>query len=66
MAEHDARITVLEVEMTHVQNDVKSLLAEVRELNESLARYRGAWGAITMIFAAIATAAGLAFKFFHK
>jgi hypothetical protein len=64
MVEH--RITVLETEMEHVQHDVGELLREVKQLNESLARYRGAWGAITMIFAAIATAGGLALKFWKS
>lgn len=61
MVEH--RVTVLETDMKHMQADMATLVTEVKSLNESLARYRGAWGAITMIFAAIATAIGLALKF---
>lgn len=64
MVEH--RVTVLETEMVHMQRDVNELLVEVKRLNESLARYRGAWGAVTMIFAAIATTVGLALKFWKS
>jgi len=52
--------------MVHMQRDVNELLVEVKRLNESLARYRGAWGAVTMIFAAIATTVGLALKFWKS
>lgn len=60
----DQRVTVLETKVDHVERDLDELIREVRKLNESLARYKGAWGAIVMVFTALAAAAGLAIKYF--
>jgi len=60
----EQRVTVLETEVKHMQEDLSELIKEVKELNQSLARYRGAWGAVVMIGAALATAGALAIKFF--
>lgn len=60
----DQRVTVLETKVDHMERDLEELLREVKELNNSLARYRGAWGAVVMVFTALATAAALAIKYF--
>ena len=59
----EARVTVLETKVDAMERDVRELVQEVRELNQSLAKYRGAWCAVTMIAAAVATTVGLWLKF---
>ena len=60
----ERRVTVLEVEVAHLTECQQELLQEVKAMREDLARYRGAWGAIVMIGAALVTAGSLALKFF--
>lgn len=62
MVEH--RVTVLETKIEHMETDLNELVREVRTLNESLARYKGAWGAVVMVFTALAAAGGLLLKYF--
>ena len=42
--------------MEHTAKSIDALSAQVTELNESLARYRGAWGMLVMMGGAIAAA----------
>jgi len=49
--------------MEHIVRSVDSLTEQVTELNESLARYRGAWGMLVMIGGAIVTGITVWFKF---
>ncbi len=62
----ERRVTVLETDMKHMQADMKYLITEVKALNESLARYRGAWGAVVMIGGALVAAVTLGFKYLGK
>lgn len=62
----EARVVKVETKIERLEADMQELVKEVRELNQSLARYRGAWGAVVMIGAAVTTAVGLAVKFFHS
>jgi uncharacterized coiled-coil protein SlyX len=50
------RLTILETE--HAQNvkAIEALTVQVTELNESLNKYRGAWGMLLMVGAAITAA----------
>ena len=50
------RLTKLEVDMEHTAKSIDALSVQVTELNESLARYRGAWGMLVMMGGAIAAA----------
>jgi hypothetical protein len=52
--------------MKHMQADMSTLISKVDELNQSLARYRGAWGAVVMIGGALVAAVTLGFKYFGK
>ena len=62
----ERRVTVLETDMKHMQADMSTLISKVDELNQSLARYRGAWGAVVMIGGALVAAVTLGFKYFGK
>jgi uncharacterized coiled-coil protein SlyX len=57
------RVTKLETDMDHMTKSLDSLVEQVTELNESLARYRGAWGMLLMIGGAIVTGITVWFKF---
>ena len=57
------RVTKLETDMSHIAQSVDSLTEQVTELNESLARYRGAWGMLLMIGGALVTGITVWFKF---
>jgi uncharacterized coiled-coil protein SlyX len=57
------RVTKLETDVSHIASAVDSLTEQVTELNESLARYRGAWGMLLMIGGALVTGVTVWFKF---
>ena len=57
MTEH--RLTRLESESVHNAKAIELLTIQVTELNESLARYRGAWGMLIMIGGALAAAVAI-------
>lgn len=58
----EGRVARLETEMEHVVKSVDELTQAVSELNESLARYRGAWGMLVMVGAAITGAVTIWFR----
>ena len=49
--------------MNHMTSSLDSLTEQVTELNESLARYRGAWGMLIMIVGAVGTGVSVWFNF---
>ena len=53
------RLTKLEVDMEHTAKAIDALTVQVTELNESLAKYRGAWGMVMMMGAAITAAVAI-------
>lgn len=56
------RVTRLESEVEHIAQSVDRLSVQVAELNESLAKYRGAWGMLLMVGSAIAGGVTIWFK----
>jgi uncharacterized coiled-coil protein SlyX len=62
MVEH--RVTVLETKIEHMEQDLAEIMREVKALNQSLARYKGAWGAVVMVFTALAATGTMLIKYF--
>jgi len=60
----EQRIAVLENEMGHVRGDIQELTLTVKEMNESLTKYRGMWGGIVMVVAATGVGIKLALSHF--
>lgn len=58
----EQRVTRLETQMEAHTEALKQVSQQVAELNESLARYRGAWGMLLMIGTAITGAVTIWFK----
>lgn len=49
----EQRVTRLETNMEHMAHSIDELSKQVTELNESLARYKGAWGMLVMVGGAL-------------
>ena len=62
----EQRVTVLEVKVDQLNSQQAAILSELKLVNEQLARYKGAWGAIVMIGGALAAALTLGLKYFGK
>lgn len=67
------RLAMLEVEMKEARKDHKrandkidNMEADLKILIEAHQKYKGFWGAITLIGASITTALGLWIAYFHK
>lgn len=60
----EKRVTVLEVEVKHLREDMATIMTQQKELISQLNRYKGAWGAIVMIGAALVAALTLGLKYF--
>ena len=62
----ERRVTTLEVKVDQLTASQNEILTELKLVNEQLARYKGAWGAIVMIGGALMAAGALALKYFGK
>lgn len=62
----EKRVTTLEVKVDQLGMSQAEILQELKLVNEQLARYKGAWGAIVMIGGALLAAGTLALKYFGK
>lgn len=59
----EQRVTRLEVDMEHNTEALNKLTEQVTELNESLNKYRGAWGMLLMVGAALTAAVTIWFEY---
>ena len=60
----EQRVAVLENELQHVREDIQELTKTVIAMNESLTKYRGMWGGMVMVVAAMGAGIKLAFDYF--
>lgn len=60
------RVTTLEVQVNQLSVSQAEILKELKLVNEQLARYKGAWGAVVMIAGAVMAAGALALKYVGK
>lgn len=62
----EQRVSKLEVKVDDLRSDNERILAQLGEISEQLARYKGFWGALVMITGALAAAITLGLKYFGK
>ncbi len=60
----EQRVAVLENEVLHVREDIQILTKTVAEMSASLSKYRGMWGGMVMVIAAMGAGLKLAFDYF--
>lgn len=60
----EQRVAVVENELQHIRADLKELTATVNTMNDSLTKYRGMWGGMVMVIAAMGAGLKLAFDYF--
>jgi DNA anti-recombination protein RmuC len=60
----EQRVAVLENELTHMRTDIQELTKTVKAMNDSLTKYRGMWGGMVMVVAAMGVGIKLAFTYF--
>lgn len=60
----EQRVAVVENDLQHIRADLKELTATVNRMNDSLTKYRGMWGGMVMVIAAMGAGLKLAFDYF--